>query len=104
MVDSFLQCELTALSAVRAKPGAGQGSLLCGELDARDASRSLCPAATPAASRPCILVTPEEVRPSGAKFDREALRFFRRASSPFSEADCFTLFLPLSAGNIQDAK
>src|SRR5687767_15386850 len=104
MVDSFLQCELRALSAVRVKPGAGQGSLLRDELEARDANRSLCPAATPAASRPCALATSVEVRSPNAKFDREALRFFRRASSPFSEADCFTPFLPFPAGNIQDAK
>src|SRR5216683_4299170 len=67
MVDSFLQCELRALSAVRVKPGAGQRSLLSLEVWPRITSRSVCPAARPTASRPCVLAAPNEVLSSVAK-------------------------------------
>src|SRR5688572_3525415 len=104
MVDSFLQCELRALSAVRVKPGAGQGSLLRDELEALDTDRSLCPAARPAASRPCVLATSREGCSPDAKVDREADRFFRRATGPFSEAACFTTFVSIPVGDIQDTE
>src|SRR6266513_3074120 len=101
MVDSFLQCELKALPAVRVKPGAGQRSLLRDELKAPCTTRSLCPAAAPAAGRPCVLVTAEKFRSSATKVDREAGRFFRRAIRPFSETPGFTSFSPIPEWIIQ---
>jgi hypothetical protein len=85
-----LQCELRALPAVRVKPGAEQGSLLCDELDARGTERSLCPAAQPTASRSRALAAPRERCSLDAKVFVPKLASSDELKSPFSEASFVT--------------
>ena len=90
MVDSFLQFELKALPAVRVKPGAEQGSLLCDELKALDTDRSLCSAARPTASRSRALAAPRERCSLDAKVFVTKLASSDELKSPFSEASFVT--------------
>src|SRR5688572_28956658 len=64
--------------------------MLCDELDARGANRSIHPAARPAASRSCVLAAPKEVRSLGAKFSVKKSASSDEPKGPFSEADFFT--------------
>ena len=86
MVFSFLQSELRALSAVRVKPGTGQGSLLRGEVEPLDANRSACPVADPAAGRIRVLATLGEVRSPKAKFTVARIAASDELFGPFSAA------------------
>src|ERR1035437_7064684 len=90
MVDSLLQCELKALSAVRVKPGTGQRSLLRDELVARLTSRSVCPAARSTASRPRTLATSGEGRSPNAKSTVTEAASSDEPNGPFSEAPSVT--------------
>src|SRR5688500_17386329 len=64
--------------------------MLCDELNARGANRSIHPAARPAASRSCVLAAPKEVRSLGAKFSVKKSASSDEPKGPFSEADFFT--------------
>src|SRR5687767_1807643 len=86
MVCSFLQCELGALSAVRVKPGAGQRSLLCDEVEPLGTDRAVRPAARPAASRPRVLATSSEVRSLEAKVTLTETAASDELFGPFSAA------------------
>jgi hypothetical protein len=86
MVFSFLQFELRALSAVRVKPGTGQGSLLRGEVEPLDANRSACPVAYPAACRIRVLATLGEVRSLEVKFTVSRIAASDELFGPFSAA------------------
>src|ERR1035437_3282946 len=101
MVDSFLQCELKALSAVRVKPGTGQRSLLRDELVALLASRSVCPAARPTASRPRTLATSGEVRSPNAKSTVTEAASSDEPIGPFSEAASVTALRLFTEWDIQ---
>src|ERR1035437_2650854 len=103
MVDSFLQCELMALSAVRVKPGARQCSLLNFELKVPDAARALCPAARPTASRPRALATLGEVRSPNAKSTVTQPASCDEPFGPFSEAAFVTALRLFTEWDIQDA-
>src|ERR1035437_9500793 len=101
MVDSFLQCELKALSAVRVKPGTGQRSLLRDELVLLLASRSVCPAARPTASRPRTLARSGEVRSPNAKSTVTEAASSDEPNGPFSEAAFVTALRLFTEWDIQ---
>src|ERR1017187_3643863 len=104
MVDSFLQCELGALSAVRVKPGAGQRSLLCDEVEPLGTNRSVCPAARPTASRPCVLAAPTEVLSSVAKSTVTKPASCDELFGSFAEATFVTALRLFTGLDIQDTK
>src|ERR1035437_6675177 len=101
MVDSLLQCELKALSAVRVKPGTGQRSLLRDELVLLLASRSVCPAARPTASRPRTLARSGEVRSPNAKSTVTEAASSDEPNGPFSEAAFVTALRLFTEWDIQ---
>src|SRR6185312_10516137 len=102
MVDSFLQCELKALSAVRVKPGAEQRSLLRDEFETLGADRSVCSAARPAASRPRALVTSAKVAFPEAKFNPAKAAPSDELFGPFSGAAFARAPLRFISLDIQD--
>src|SRR5512133_1462222 len=103
MVFSPLQCELEALSAVRVKPGTGQGSLLRGEVEPLFANRSACPVAWPAASRPRVLATLGKICSPKAKSIVARITASDEPWRPFSAAILATALL-FTGLNIQAAE
>jgi len=92
-----------ALSAVRVKPGARQGSSLNDELKVPDADRALCPAARPTASRSRALATSGEVRSPNAKSTLTKAASCDEPFGPFSETAFVTALLLFIGSDIQDA-
>ena len=92
-----------ALSAVRVKPGARQGSSLNDELKVPDADRALCPAARPTASRSRALATSGEVRSPNAKSTVTEAASSDEPIGPFSEAASVTALRLFTEWDIQAA-
>ena len=92
MVDSFLLCELRALSAVRVEPGAARRSSLCDEVKPLDTDRSIRTAADPTASGARVLAAAAEGRSAPAKVTVTRPAASDEPLGPFSAAVLVTPF------------